>query len=421
VRTGEIRALSGLRIVAALWVVLFHFRPLLQMASPPLYDSLKPILDCGAQGVDLFFILSGFVLTWNYLDRMGDTWSTKATMHFLWLRLARVWPLYLVTMHLALLWIIFTLNVGDFPSPEAGALTATSYLRQVVMVQLWFQPFFDNSSLDGPAWSISAEWLAYLLFGLMVLVVFRIDRASRARALLVLAFVASLPPVLLLVASGGQFYTPWSWLPRIVLQFTAGALACAAVRKLRPTDRARRTAGYASMGLIAVIIGALYWFDGHPIPTIRDDFGLVDVLFMPLVVALAIGAGTLPALLSTRLLVYGGQVSFGLYMVHELVHTAWLWIMAQYRIDMSPSISTKLIFVGLIVVTIVLAILLFHFVEEPARMWMRRMVGERKPPVDLEHTPESEVEVELVPFNGGPAPIHGPREDRPRTLRARAG
>jgi hypothetical protein len=49
------------------------------------------------------------------------------------------------------------------------------------------------------------------------------------------------------------------------------------------------------------------------------------------------------------------------------------------------------------------------------------MVGERKPPVDLEHTPESEVEVELVPFNGGPAPIHGPREDRPRTLRARAG
>jgi peptidoglycan/LPS O-acetylase OafA/YrhL len=35
----------------------------------------------------------------------------------------------------------------------------------------------------------------------------------------------------------------------------------------------------------------------------------------------------------------------------------------------------------------ILAVLLFHFVEEPARMWMRRMVGERRPPVDLEHTP----------------------------------
>jgi peptidoglycan/LPS O-acetylase OafA/YrhL len=397
-------------------VVLFHFRPMLQTASPPLYDSLKPILDCGAQGVDLFFILSGFVLTWNYLDRMGSTWSTRATMHFLWLRLARVWPLYLVTMHLAALWIIFTLNVGDFPSPEAGSLTAISYLRQLLMVQLWFQPFFDFSSWDGPAWSISAEWLAYLLFGLLVLMIFRIDRATRARGLLLLAFAVSLPPVLLLLGSGGQFYTPWSWLPRIVLQFTAGALACAAVRKLRPSDRTRRVAGYAALVLLAAVVGGVYLFDAYPLPTVRDDFGLVDVLFMPLVVALAVGTGSLPRLLSTRLMVYGGQVSFGLYMVHELVHTAWLWIMAQYRIVLEPSITAKLVFVGLIAVALALGVLLYHFVEEPARIWMRRMVGERKPPITETHD-----EIHDEPVNGRLAPIHGPRDERPKTLRARAG
>ena len=422
-RTGEIKALSGLRIVAALWVVLFHFRPLLQMASPPLYDSLKPILDCGAQGVDLFFILSGFVLTWNYLERMGDKWSTKATMHFLWLRLARVWPLYLVTMHLAALWIIFTLLYGDFPSPEAASLTAMNYLRQLVMVQLWVQPFFDFSSWDGPAWSISAEWLAYLLFGLLVLVVFRIARATSVRGLLLLAFAATLPPLMLLVGSGGQFYTPWSWLPRIVLQFTAGALACAAVRKMRPTDRARSGAGVASVVLLAAIVGALYWFDGHPVPNIRDDFGLVDVLFLPLVVTLSIGSGTLPAVLSTRLMVYGGQVSFGLYMVHELVHTAWLWIMAQYQITMVPSVNAKLVFAGLILVAMILAVLLFHFVEEPARMWMRRMVGERRPPVDLEHTPQSDSTDPDSPEPDAAEPplIRGTLGDRATTLRVQAG
>jgi peptidoglycan/LPS O-acetylase OafA/YrhL len=416
VRTGEIKALSGLRIVAALWVVLFHFRPLLQMASPPLYDSLKPVLDCGAQGVDLFFILSGFVLTWNYLDRMGESWSTKATLHFLWLRLARVWPLYLVTMHLAALWIIFTLNVGDFPSPEAGQLTAISYLRQLAMVQLWFQPFFDGSSWDGPAWSISAEWLAYLLFGLLVLVIHRIDRATRAKGLLLLALAASLPPIVLLVASGGQFYTPWSWLPRIVLQFTAGALACAAVRKLTLSDRARRHAGHAALALVGVIVGVLYLVDAHPLGTVRDDFGLVDVLFMPLVVTLAIGVGTLPALLSTRLMVYGGQVSFGLYMVHELVHTAWLWIMAQYHVTMVPSINAKLVFVGLIVVAVALGVVLFHVVEEPARIWMRRMVGERRLPVTETHAERAD-----EPVKGTLAPILGSREERSKTLRARAG
>ena len=99
---------------------------------------------------------------------------------------------------------------------------------RLLLVQLWFQPFFDGSSWDGPAWSISAEWLAYLLFGVLVLVIFRIARATRASGLLWLAFAASLPPTLLLLATG-QFYTPWSWLPRIVMQFTAGALACAAV------------------------------------------------------------------------------------------------------------------------------------------------------------------------------------------------
>src|SRR6476660_10485134 len=117
------------------------------------------------QGVDLFFMPSGFVLTWNYLDRMGESFSIRSTLHFLWLRLARVWPVYLVTLHLALAWIIFTLYVGHLPSPVADQLSAVSYARQVLLVQMWFQPFFDGSSWDGPAWSISAEWLAYLLFG----------------------------------------------------------------------------------------------------------------------------------------------------------------------------------------------------------------------------------------------------------------
>ena len=275
VRTGEIKALTGLRIVAALWVVFFHFRPLLWEASPRLRDELAPLLNAGAQGVDLFFILSGFVLTWNYLDRMGPSFKVKPTLHFLWLRLSRVWPVYLVTLHLAALWIIFTLHVGDVPSPDAAKLTAISYVRQVFLVQLWFEPFFDGTSWDGPAWSISAEWLAYLLFGALVLVIFRMTRVTRARSLLMLAFVASLPPTILLLGSG-VFYTPWSWLPRIVAQFLAGALACAAVRRLRLTHRGQRLAGLGAVALTATVVALLYHFDAHPVAGMVDPGGLVD-------------------------------------------------------------------------------------------------------------------------------------------------
>lgn len=386
VRTGEIRALSGLRIVAALWVVLFHFRPLLEAVSPPWSDALAPVLDAGAQGVDLFFILSGFVLTWNYLDRMGESWSTRSTLRFLWLRLARVWPVYLVTMHLAAAWIVFTLYVGDVPSPAADQLNATAWIRQVLLVQLWFEPFFDGTSWDGPAWSISAEWLAYLLFGGLVLVVFRIASATRARGLLVLSVLAALPPTLFLLSTG-VFYTPWSWLPRIVMQFIAGALACAAVRKLQMSERSRHAAGVAALVLGVAIVGGLYLLDTVPAETIYDAGGLIDVLFVPLVVTLALGAGTLPAVLSTPAMVYLGHISFSLYMVHEIVHTAWNWAAAEYEFVLSPSWSSKFVYLGLIVASGILAALLYHVVEEPARRWMRRMVQPRGPDAELPADP----------------------------------
>ncbi len=374
-RSGEIRALTGLRIVAALWVVLFHFRPLLREAAPDFSDALAPVLNCGAQGVDLFFILSGFVLTWNYLDRMGWSWSTRATLHFLWLRLARVWPVYLVTLHLAALWVIFTLHVGHVPSENVGQLTATSYVRQLLLVQLWFQPFFDGSSWDGPAWSISAEWLAYLLFGVLVLVVFRMAQVTRARSLIWLGFAASLPPVLLLLTSG-LFYTPWSWLPRIVMQFTAGALVSVAVGRLRLTDRSRRVAGFASTLLVALVVGMMYVLDAHPVSGVQDSGGLVDVLFVPLVTTLAIGTGSLPWLLSTQAMVFGGQISFCLYMVHELVHTSWLWAAQQFELTLGGYLG-KAILLGLLIGAFAAAAALFHLVEEPARRWMRRLVDVR--------------------------------------------
>jgi peptidoglycan/LPS O-acetylase OafA/YrhL len=383
VRSGEIKALTGLRIVAAVWVVLFHFRPMLGDAAPGFKEALAPVLNCGAQGVDLFFLLSGFVLAWNYLDRMGRSWSVRATLHFLWLRLARVWPVYLVTLHLAALWVIFTLHVGHVPSPDASQLTAISYVRQILLVQLWFQPYFDGSSWDGPAWSISAEWLAYLLFGLLVLVIFRMERATRARTLMWLAFAASLPPVVLLLTSG-QFYTPWSWLPRIVTQFTAGALAAAAVRRLRPTDRARRLAGYSSVLLGVAIVSILYLFDAHPLTGVQDTGGVVDALFVPLVVTLAMGVGSLPRLLSTRLMVYGGEISFCLYMVHELVHTAWGWAVEQFELT-PEAFPWKWNVVGLLAISVGAAILLYHFVEDPARRWMRRMVDANAVNARFEH------------------------------------
>jgi peptidoglycan/LPS O-acetylase OafA/YrhL len=228
-----------------------------------------------------------------------------------------------------------------------------------------------------------------------------------------LAVAASLPPVVMLLVSG-QFYTPWSWLPRIVMQFTAGALVAAAVTRLRPTDRGRRGAGYVSVLLLAGVVGLLYLFDAHPLHGVVDTGGLVDVLFVPLVMTLAIGTGSLPALLSTRLMVFGGQISFCVYMVHELVHTAWIWAAEQFQLTLQGTVG-KLIVAGLLAITVGAAIVLFHFVEEPARRWMRRMVDIGGPHADARTDPAAQ------PATGKLQSVDRAREARSKSISARAG
>jgi peptidoglycan/LPS O-acetylase OafA/YrhL len=134
--------------------------------------------------------------------------------------------------------------------------------------------------------------------------------------------------------------------------------------------------GYLSIVIVAVIVGVLYYYDENPVAGMVDPGGVVDLLFMPLVVALTVGMGSLPRLLSSRLMVYGGQISFSLYMVHEIVHTAWNWAVVEYTIEL-PKSTAKLVVVGLMLTAIGAAMLLYHFVEEPARRWMRRMVDFR--------------------------------------------
>ena len=106
-------------------------------------------------------------------------------LRFLWLRLARIWPLYmLVIVGAGLLRLV---RYQLWGSAGTDPVTWTNLLRQALMVQQWFPPERGPYSWVGPAWSLSAEWLAYLLFPVVVLFVARAHRRMRARTLLVLA------------------------------------------------------------------------------------------------------------------------------------------------------------------------------------------------------------------------------------------
>ena len=111
-RRPPLPALTGLRAVAAVWVVLFHYRDDL-LALVPGLAPLDTFMRAGYLGVDLFFPLSGFVLAYTYADRLGS-FSWRASADFVRNRFARVWPVHVLTLNLdlAVAALVGTLGVG---------------------------------------------------------------------------------------------------------------------------------------------------------------------------------------------------------------------------------------------------------------------------------------------------------------------
>lgn len=367
---GEIKALTGLRFVAALWVALFHLTMILLNTSPWGSVEFQPTLRYGYLGVDLFFVLSGYVMALTYTERIGERFRWGPTVKYWWMRLARVWPVYFVTLNLAGLMLYFRAPLG-LRVPWNADLSLGNYLEQLFMVQLWTRPALDGASWVEPAWSISAEWLAYLLFPVIVLFIWRLRWRMRVWALGLLALAVTLPCALLMLSTG-DFYSPYSWAPRILLQFTAGAIGYAAVSRCVLTPAMCRIAGWVATGLLGVIVTVMLLVEEDR--ELAGIGGYLRVLFVPLVMAVGIGSTGLPRLLAWRPVVLGGNISYSLYLVHALVFQAVIAIgHHEGWAPVTRDDNWGLFGAAMLVTSLAAAYALWRWVEEPSRRAMRDM------------------------------------------------
>jgi peptidoglycan/LPS O-acetylase OafA/YrhL len=149
-RDHEIRSLTGLRGVAAIYVVVFHIFPGRNASGP-----LRYFISHGYLAVDFFFILSGFVMAMTYQPMFAHRFSLASYGKFMGRRFARIYPLYFVAT-LAAVAVQWSLTARAFTYSNIGL--------NLLMVQAWGL----RNSIDGPAWSISAEFAAYLLFPVLI-------------------------------------------------------------------------------------------------------------------------------------------------------------------------------------------------------------------------------------------------------------
>jgi peptidoglycan/LPS O-acetylase OafA/YrhL len=369
----DIRALTGLRAVAATWVVLLHF----QRFVDPYLDQLswlRPLVRAGWTGVELFFVLSGFVITLSYVQTLGSRPSAHGAARFVLNRFARVWPAYaVVTLAMgAWLWSVRAAGWNPDAYTPHPAVTPSSLIEQLTMTQMWTRDVHGDASWVLPGWSISAEWAAYVAFPVFVLLL-RPLRRLPAAVLLLLATAAAAPLAVLPLTSGiGEQH----WVLRIACGFTAGALAALAYRR---TGTSERTAAVAVMttrlSLLLMTTSAMWaWrqWDGEA----EVDYAGLVVLFFPVLVWGLASSDRGPARwLSTDAMVYGGRISYALYLVHFVVLDVCITVLWQ---DESRGVVTPplvLVTPLLLIASFVVAAALHHGVEEPCRRWILRLVA----------------------------------------------
>ena len=376
----QVHALTGVRIVAAMWVVLFHVRGNIAAEFPWLDAVIGPLLAHGELGVDLFFALSGYVLALNYGERMGIRLDRQATVKFWWARLARVWPAYAFMLVFTAIWHGILLARQSADPVAVKDYSIASFLRQLTLVVQWTEPGFDRLTWNGAAWSVSAEAFAYVLYPIIALLIFRLNKAFSTRSLVVMAAVVLFPVVFFSYVLG--LYGPWMWVLRILCAFTAGALMFYIVRRLPDTARMRLLASHLLVLAIVVMVAGCYFM--HLTGRARYVGLLIPVLVM-MVGTLGVADRHIARLLGTRALVIGGMASYSIYLVHmPLIEIFWKMQMTFPEALGTGTLGAKVGFALMPVVVSLLGYMLWRHFEEPARRKMRVM--------STQHIPERAVD-----------------------------
>jgi len=349
-------ALTGLRGFAALWVVSLHFS-LDAILLIPAIAHVNWFIGAGANAVPMFFILSGFILLHTYRDRF-EVFTWPEYFRFLGLRLARIYPGYLAALAaMVLLYVAATLH--------GVAHSATGYplawlLPEALMLHAWVPnnatPHFFGWNF--PDWSVSAEWFAYLF--IFPLAVWLLKKLAARRDQLVLALL------LMILAVEPTVRTQWS-ISMVSLLFLAGALFW----ELR---RRRLAAGKAlpphldSVAVVALL--ALLWFptDGNWLPVTIA----ITMVIALLIFGLSRADGIFSRLLATRPMIFLGEISYSIYLIHGVVIRLLKIILPATKYTQATLAVRAGVLVVDAVAVLAAATLLFFVVEHPARLWLRR-------------------------------------------------
>ncbi|MBB3018716.1 peptidoglycan/LPS O-acetylase OafA/YrhL [Microvirga lupini] len=362
---GHIRSLTSLRFFAASAIVLGH-------GASPSFSPVRSLIVDVRPAVSFFFVLSGFILSYTYDGRMKEL----GYRNFFVARCARLWPIHAVTASLAIVFLVW-------PTTSQGGTAALARLMGNLLLIQSFTPWRDwYFSFNAVSWSISTEMAFYAAFPLLIGVIQRrwavVAAGAAAWLAAVLAFAVMWDLPTQEVAPG---LSAWSLLyispVTRIIEFIAGMLAFVAFKSLRVAVP-RVAYGSATMLEICAVLACLGAMlvctgigrYGTALPPQTRIWVLTCgpfIVFAGALVVFARQEGGLSHLLQTTPLVYLGEISFALYMLHQIVVR---YIAGNFW--QQASVHPWAFYATYWILSLVGAALLFELVEKPGRSLIRR-------------------------------------------------
>ena len=342
--------LDGLRGVAALAVVTFHFMEWVYT------DASKNFIGHGFLAVDFFFCLSGFVIGYAYDDRI----SKMGVFRFLISRIIRLHPLVVAGSVLGLLAFLFD-PFGGHPELYSTGKIILTFICSIFLIPLPViaDRGFNLFSFNAPAWSLFWEYIANIVYAF---VLYQIGRGY----LLLLTILSAVAICYVAYRSGnllGGWSGPtfWDGSVRISFSFLAGLLI------YRSNWIIKNKLGFIGLSillLLAFIMPVSKWnWISEPV---------VVLFYFPMLIAL--GAGAKLTAVFKKLCIFSGKISYPLYMTHY----AALWMFGNYYTSHKPgTMQLTLIIIAGLIVLVGVAYLVMVIYDMPVRKYLSDKRNER--------------------------------------------
>ncbi len=359
---AEIRALTGLRGVAATTVFCAHMRETLMAQGLDLNvpEWVVRLFLSGGRQVDIFFVLSGFILTMNYRAWFAESVRLATYLKFMRRRMARIYPLHCTMLLLIIGAVIAARLTGAATSYGLARFDFSTLPAHFLLMHAWGVFFEGAGEWNPPSWSISIEALAYLVFPFIIWAWAR-QRVARPWVPIVLIALTGL-------GLNAFFHWGISGLDGISRGLTGFTLGCF-VFGLYDSGTSRWLQTRTGSLLAPLLLAASY--------LVVPDTAFVIALFSaPLLLTLCDDKNPISRFFGWGPVFFLGEISYSIYLGHFLLSSIAYRITRVSWMKMSPLHSA--IGIAFVIAFVVgVSTLLYYFVEKPGRSFLsgRRSVA----------------------------------------------